>query len=145
VNSLNRPKLGEESGEIQDDLSDDAGATLLDIAIEREEVTHRTSQQSQLQQILTQAVTDLAPEFQEILQLFYQQGLSQQELASHLNLSQSTVSRRLKKAEESLLQALLTWIQSQLNQFPDPNVLKSISTTLREWLIVHYTNSTVVN
>lgn len=145
VNSLNRPKLGEEKGEIQDDLSDDAGLTLLDVAIEREEVTHRTSQQSQLQQILTQAVTDLAPEFQEILQLFYQQGLSQQELASHLNLSQSTVSRRLKKAEESLLQALLTWIQSQLNQFPDPNVLKSISTTLREWLIVHYTNSTVVN
>ncbi len=145
VNSLNRLKLGEETGEIQDDLSDDAGATLLDIAIEREEITHRTSQQSQLQTLLTQSVANLAPELQEILQLFYQQGLSQQELASHLKLSQPTVSRRLKKAEESLLQALLTWIQSQLNQFPDPNVLKSISTTLREWLIVHYTNSTVVN
>jgi RNA polymerase sigma factor (sigma-70 family) len=145
VNSLNRPKLGDEAGEFQDDLSDDAGLTLLDVAIEREEITHRTAQQSQLQTILTQAVADLAPELQEILQLFYQQGLSQQELASHLKLSQPTVSRRLKKAEESLLQALLVWIESQLNQFPDPNVLKSISTTLREWLIVHYTNSTVVN
>jgi RNA polymerase sigma factor (sigma-70 family) len=145
VNSLNRPKLGDEAGEFQDDLSDDAGLTLLDVAIEREEITHRTAQQSQLQTILIQAVADLAPELQEILQLFYQQGLSQQELASHLKLSQPTVSRRLKKAEESLLQALLAWIESQLNQFPDPNVLKSISTTLREWLIVHYTNSTVVN
>jgi RNA polymerase sigma factor (sigma-70 family) len=145
VNSLNRPKLGDEAGEFQDDLSDDDGLTLLDVAIEREEITHRTAQQSQLQTILTQAVADLAPELQEILQLFYQQGLSQQELASHLKLSQPTVSRRLKKAEESLLQALLAWIESQLNQFPDPNVLKSISTTLREWLIVHYTNSTVVN
>jgi RNA polymerase sigma factor (sigma-70 family) len=145
VNSLNRPKLGDEAGEFQDDLSDDAGLTLLDVAIEREEITHRTAQQSQLKTILTQAVADLAPELQEILQLFYQQGLSQQELASHLKLSQPTVSRRLKKAEESLLQALLVWIESQLNQFPDPNVLKSISTTLREWLIVHYTNSTVVN
>jgi RNA polymerase sigma factor (sigma-70 family) len=145
VNSLNRPKLGEEAGEFQDDLSDDDGLTLLDVAIEREEITHRTAQQSQIQTILTQAVADLAPELQEILQLFYQQGLSQQELASHLKLSQPTVSRRLKKAEESLLQALLAWIESQLNQFPDPNVLKSISTTLREWLIVHYTNSTVVN
>jgi RNA polymerase sigma factor (sigma-70 family) len=145
VNSLNRPKLGEETGEIQDDLSNDAGLTLLDVAIEREEITHRNTQQTQLQKILTQAVADLAPELQEILQLFYQQGLSQQELASHLKLSQSTVSRRLKKAEESLLQALIAWIQAQLNEFPDPNVLKSISTTLREWLIAHYENSTVVN
>jgi RNA polymerase sigma factor (sigma-70 family) len=145
VNSLNLPKLGDEAGEFQDDLSDDDGLTLIDVAIEREEITHRTAQQSQLRTILTQAVLDLSPELQEILQLFYQQGLSQQELASHLKLSQPTVSRRMKKAEESLLQALLTWIESQLNQFPDPNVLKSISTTLREWLIVHYTNSTVVN
>jgi RNA polymerase sigma factor (sigma-70 family) len=143
VNSLNRPKLGDEKGEIQDDLSDDAGATLLDLAIEREEITHRNTQQSQLQTILTQAVADLDPELKEILQLFYQQGLSQQELASQLKLSQSTVSRRLKKAEDNLLQALLGWIESQLNQFPDPNVLKSITTTLREWLIVHYTNSKV--
>jgi RNA polymerase sigma factor (sigma-70 family) len=145
VNSLNLPKLGDEAGEFQDDLSDDDGLTLLDVAIEREEITHRTAQQSQLQTILIQAVADLAPELQEILQLFYQQGLSQQELASNLKLSQPTVSRRLKKAEESLLQALLAWIESQLNQFPDPTVLKSISTTLRECLIVHYTNSTVVN
>ena len=143
LNSLNRPKPGEEAGEVQDDLSDDAGATLLDIAIEREEITQRTAERSQLQTILTQALADLTPELQEILQLFYQQGLSQQELASHLKLSQPTVSRRLKKAEENLLHALLTWIESQLNQFPDPNVLKSISTTLREWLIVHYPNSEI--
>ena len=141
LNSLNRPKPGEEAGEVQDDLSDDAGATLLDIAIEREEITQRTAERSQLQTILNQALKDLTPELQEILQLFYQQGLSQQELASHLKLSQPTVSRRLKKAEENLLQALLIWIESQLNQFPDPTVLKSISTTLREWLIVHYANS----
>ncbi len=140
MNSLNRPKQGEETGEVQDDLSDDAGVTLLDLAIEREEISHRTAQQSQLQTILTQALADLSPEFQEILQLFYQQGLSQQELAIQLTLSQSTVSRRLKKAEENLLNALFTWIESQLNQFPEPTGLKGIITTLREWLIVHYAN-----
>jgi DNA-directed RNA polymerase specialized sigma24 family protein len=111
---------------------------LLDIAIEHEEVIHRNSQQSQLQTILTQGLKDLSPELQEILQLFYQQGLSQQELASQLKLSQSTVSRRLKKAEESLLGTLLSWVESQLNQFPDPIVVKNISATLREWLTVHY-------
>jgi RNA polymerase sigma factor (sigma-70 family) len=141
VNSLNRPKPGEEMGEFQDDLSNDCGATLLDITIEKEEITQRVAQQLQLQDILTKALVDLMPEFQEVLRLFYQQQLSQQELASHLKLSQPTVSRRLKKAEESLLQALLTWIEPQLHQFPDPNVLKSISITLREWLTVHYANS----
>lgn len=140
MNSLNRPKPGEEAGEVQDDLSDNSSQSLLDIAIERAEIDRRTAQQLQLQTLLTQALTDLTPELQEILQLFYQQGLSQQELASHLKLSQPTVSRRLKTAEESLLRALLTWSESQLNQFPEPNVLKSISTTLREWLIVHYAN-----
>jgi RNA polymerase sigma factor (sigma-70 family) len=141
MNSLNRPKSGEEHGEFQDDLSDDAGGSLLDLAIEREEISQRTAERSQLQTILTQALQDLPSELQEILQLFYQQGLSQQELASYLKLSQPTVSRRLKKAEENLLRALLAWIESQLNQFPDPIVLKSISTTLREWLSVHYANS----
>jgi RNA polymerase sigma factor (sigma-70 family) len=140
IDSINRAKLGEETGEVQDNLSDDTGATLLDLAIEREEITQRSIQQLQLQTILTQAMTNLPAELQEILQLFYQQGLSQQELASQLKLSQPTVSRRLKKAEESLLQTLITWIESQLNQFPDPNVLKNISATLREWLTVHYAN-----
>jgi RNA polymerase sigma factor (sigma-70 family) len=141
VNSLNRPKLGEEMGEFQDDLSNDCGATLLDITIEQEEITQRTTQQLQLQNILMKSLADLMPELQEVLQLFYQQHLSQQELAIHLNLSQPTVSRRLKKAEENLLQSLLVWIEPQLNQFPNPNVLKSISMTLREWLTVHYANS----
>jgi RNA polymerase sigma factor (sigma-70 family) len=140
IDSINRAKLGEETGEVQDNLSDDTGATLLDLAIEREEITQRSTQQLQLQTILTQAVANLPAELEEILQLFYQQGLSQQELASQLKLSQPTVSRRLKKAEESLLQGLVTWIESQLNQFPDPNVLKNISATLREWLTVHYAN-----
>jgi RNA polymerase sigma factor (sigma-70 family) len=143
TDSLNRPKPGEDAGEVQDDLSDRAAASLVDLAIEREDIEQRTAERSQLQTILTQAVDNLAPELQEILQLCYQQGLSQQELASQLKLSQPTVSRRLKKAEENLLQALLTWIKSQLNQFPEPNVLKGISTTLREWLIVHYANSEI--
>jgi RNA polymerase sigma factor (sigma-70 family) len=140
VNSLNRPKPGEEMGEFQDDLSNDCGATLLDITIEQEELDQRSSQQLQMQNMLTNGLQNLLPELQEILQLFYQQQLSQQELASHLKLSQPTVSRRLKKAEESLLQSLLTWSEAQLNQFPDPNRLKSISITLREWLTEYYAN-----
>jgi RNA polymerase sigma factor (sigma-70 family) len=141
IDSINRAKSGEDAGEVQDSLTDDNGGTLLDIAIEREEITQRTAERSQLQTILTQSLQNLSPELQEILHLFYQQGLSQQELASHLKLSQPTVSRRLKKAEETLLNALLNWVESQLGRFPDPDVLKSISTTLREWLVGYYADT----
>jgi RNA polymerase sigma factor (sigma-70 family) len=140
VGSLNHPKSGDEPGEILEDLPNDDGATLLDIMIQLQEIIHRNNQQSQLQTILTQGLTDLTLELQEILQLFYQQRLSQQELAIQLKLSQSTVSRRLKRAEASLLGTLLAWVESQLNQFPDPIVVKDMSATLREWLTVHYAN-----
>jgi RNA polymerase sigma factor (sigma-70 family) len=138
VGSLNRPKPGQEVGELQDDLSDSDSQDLLDRAIEQEETAQRSTQKGQLQQVLTDALTKLEPELQEFLRLFYQQKLSQQELASHLQLSQPTVSRRMKKAEEKMLGAILDWRQSQLNQFPDPNELKSISNALREWLMMYY-------
>jgi RNA polymerase sigma factor (sigma-70 family) len=133
IDSLNRNKP--ESGEIQDDLTDGTSESLLDDAIEREEIDRRTTQQSSLHTVLTQSVANLSPEHQEILQLFHRDGLSQQELSNRLELSQPTVSRRIKKAEELLLAALLIWIESQVNKIPDPNELKIISTTLKEWLI----------
>jgi RNA polymerase sigma factor (sigma-70 family) len=133
IDSLNRNKP--ESGEIQDDLTQGSSESLLDDAIDREEIDQRTAQQAALNQTLTQSLANLSPEFQEILQLFYQEGLSQQELSSRLELSQPTVSRRIKKAEAKLLEALLIWIEAKLHKIPDPNELKSISTMLKEWLI----------
>jgi RNA polymerase sigma factor (sigma-70 family) len=137
VDSLNRLQAGHEVGEIQDTLTD-SSESLLDSAIEQEDIAERTEQRSQIQTVLNQALSELNPEQREILQLFYQKKLSQQELAAHLKLSQPTVSRRLKKAEESLLNTLLLWSQSQSNRFPNPTEVKQISTALREWLIVHY-------
>lgn len=141
VDSLNRSKSGQEVGELQDDLSDPISQDLLDQAIEQEDAEQRSGQTVQIQAVLNQALETLEPELQEILQLFYQQKLSQQELASHLKTSQPTVSRRIKKAEEKLLKAVLDWQQSELNQFPDPNALKSIGVALRSWLITYYDRS----
>ena len=135
IDSLNRSKPEPGTGEIQDDLTDTAHESLLDAAIEREEIDRRTAQQSALNQTLTTALDRLKPELQEIIQLFYRDGLSQQELSSRLQLSQPTISRRIKQAEAQLLAALLAWIESQLHKIPDPNELKSISATLKEWLI----------
>jgi RNA polymerase sigma factor (sigma-70 family) len=146
VDSLNRSKPGQEVGEMQDDLTDPLfSQNLLDQELEREEIEQRVNQKGQLQTILIKALEELEPELQEILRLFYQQNMSQQDLASHLQLSQPTVSRRIKKAEEKLLGTLLNWRQSQLNQFPDPNELKDISIGLREWLAMYYDSPTPQN
>ncbi len=136
--SLNQKKVGLDSGEFQDDLTSSEAASLLDAAIQQEDLEHRTALHQQLQTVLDQGVEQLPPEIQEILRLFYQEGLSQKELAGRLQISQPTVSRRLKKAEESLLEALLTWSQAQVNQFPNPDELKHITLVLREWLALHY-------
>jgi RNA polymerase sigma factor (sigma-70 family) len=134
IASLNQTKAGAESGEFQDDLTAGAESSLLDAAIQQEDRAQRTALHTQLHTVLEQGIQQLDPEIQAVLQLFYQQGLSQQELARRLQMSQPTVSRRLKKAEEKLLAALITWSQSQLNQFPNPDELKNITLLLREWL-----------
>jgi RNA polymerase sigma factor (sigma-70 family) len=138
IDSLNRLKPSQEGGEIQDDLFDPTSQNLVDLAIEVEDCTQRTIHQSKLQSVLEKAIELLDPEYKEILRLFYQDQLSQLELADRLKVSQPTVSRRMKKAEEQLLSALLVWVQSALNEFPDPNTLKVISSTLREWLNTYY-------
>jgi DNA-directed RNA polymerase specialized sigma24 family protein len=132
IDSLNRPKP--EAGEFQDDLTDVNCQSLLDLAIEDQEISHRMTQRSALQIILDRAVKDLSPELQEILQLCYRDRLSQRELSDRLQLSQPTISRRIKQAEAELLTTLLKWTESQLNKFPDPNELKVISAALKEWL-----------
>jgi RNA polymerase sigma factor (sigma-70 family) len=142
IDSLNRTKTGQD-GEFQDDLTDDLAPSLLDAAIQQEEIEQRIAQRSQLQRVLNQSLEHLEADLQEILRLFYQQGLSQQELAAYLKTSQPTVSRRLKKAEACLLAALIQWIETDLNQFPNPDELKIINMTLKEWLKGHYDNSTI--
>ena len=142
IDSINKSKPEANTGEVQDNLTNDDGQSLLDREIEREEITARVNQQSQLQTVLTQALTALSPDLQQILQLSYQDGLSQQELADRLKVSQPTINRRIKAAESALLTALFQWVESQLNKFPDPNEVKVISRTLREWLTEYYHPST---
>ncbi|NJR50964.1 MAG: sigma-70 family RNA polymerase sigma factor [Leptolyngbyaceae cyanobacterium CSU_1_3] len=128
IDSLNKTKTGQD-GEFQDDLTADLAPSLLDAAIQQEEIEQRHAQRSRLQSVLNQSLEHLEADLQEILRLFYQQGLSQQELAADLKTSQPTVSRRLKKAEECLLAALIHWVQADLNQFPNPDELKTINMT----------------
>jgi RNA polymerase sigma factor (sigma-70 family) len=134
VDSLNKTKPGQEKGEIQDSIADPVATSLLDAAIEAETDQERQQQRSQLQATILQALNQLDGLSQELLRMFYQDRLSQQELASNMKMSQPTVSRRLKKAEETLLTKLL----GSVNKRPEPSELRHISIALKECLESHY-------
>lgn len=138
VTSLNAPKF--EQTEWQDDIPD-RQATPIAHLIQQEEQTIRRSQQTQLNEILSTALLQLDVQAQTLLALYYQQNLTQQQIAQELNVQQYTVSRRLSKARELLLLALMRWSQSALHIEPTSTVIKSISALLEEWLQSYYARS----
>lgn len=139
VGSLNTPKFSQESGELQDDLADATRDSPLATIIAQEEMAERQLQQSQLHRVLTTALDALDAQTQSLLQLYYQQELTQQQIAKQLDIQQYTVSRRLSKAREGLLLTLTRWSQNTLHISPTSNVVKHISTLLEAWLQEYYT------
>jgi RNA polymerase sigma factor (sigma-70 family) len=138
VDSLNKVKPGQDSGELQDSLADPVATSLLEAAIADESNQERQQQRSRLHQTLAEALASLDATAQKILGLFYRENLSQQELADRMAMSQPTVSRRLKKAEEALLQKMLENLRGEMNKLPDPSELKHISIALKDWLESYY-------
>jgi RNA polymerase sigma factor (sigma-70 family) len=136
--SINTLKPGQDSGEFLEDLSDTAGVSLLSTLIAEEEAQTRQTQQTQISQILTDALQQLDPQSQLLLQLYYCQQFTQQKIAERLAIKQYTISRCLTKVRGSLLQTLAQWSQDTLHITPSADVLKTISTTLEEWLINYY-------
>ncbi len=140
--SLNSPKLGYKSGELLDDLCETCLSetcqteSLLSQLISAEEMQERQQQQQQLSELLSNAIQQFDPESQELMQLYYQAGWTQQQLAEQMQLKQCTVSRRLAKLRESLLLILAKW--SCLHISPSIALLAHTSSALDEWLQAYY-------
>ena len=140
--SINTPKPGQEPGELLDSLPDElAPDSLLNAMITEEEQQERRSQQIQLSTVLVAALAQLDAQSQELLQLYYAQSLTQQQIAAQLEMKQYTVSRRLTRARELLLLALAQWSQATLHITPTSDVLKHTSVVLEEWLQTYYSPS----
>ncbi|MGH2412361.1 MAG: sigma-70 family RNA polymerase sigma factor [Microcystaceae cyanobacterium] len=138
VESLNVPKSGLESGEVQDDVPDSRTESLLMEMSDREAQQERQIQQSQIHSVLVAALEQLDPQSQALLKLYYRDGQTQQQMMEQLQMSQATVSRRLTKAREGLLTVLVKWSQQTLNSTPMSNRIKDMSAALEEWLSVYY-------
>lgn len=141
IASLNAPKSEQSSGELQDDLTVHLSESLLTEMIAQEEEENRQAQQVQVHSVLTTALEKLQTESQELMRLYYQQGLTQQQIMQQLNLSQASVSRRLTKAREALLITLVQWSQEELHISPTPTLIRDMSMALNEWLLLRYSES----
>ncbi|AKG20685.1 sigma-70 family RNA polymerase sigma factor [Calothrix sp. 336/3] len=134
VTSINISTSGETGNELIDNIPSNQQESLLSEIITQEEESNRDKQQAEIHQLLTTALTQLEPQTQEILQLYYTQALTQQEIAQKLALQQYTVSRRLTKTRETLLKTLAQWSQQTLHISLNSDILKSINTVMEEWL-----------
>lgn len=129
--SLDTFKLDDDSPIL--DLPDpDSDSVIADI-ITAEDLRERQNQIAQMFNVLSKALQSLDVKSQEILKLYYQQELTQQQIVQQVQMSQPTVSRKLVKGREFLLKALVKWSQD-MNKTVTPNQIKDISVALEEWL-----------
>lgn len=137
--SINAPKPGQDSGEFLDNLAETAqtDALLMDLILE-EEIQQRQDQRAEINSILVEAIQQLDHQSQHLIQLYYQQGLTQQQMAEQMEMKQYTVSRRLTKAREFLLVGLAKWSQATLHRMPTSDLLNHTSAALEEWLKTYY-------
>jgi RNA polymerase sigma factor (sigma-70 family) len=132
--SINAPKPGQEEGELLDNLPDlDAEPALAEMIAAEE-----TIQLDQINAVLAQAIAQLEPELQQLLQLYYVQELTQQQIAKQMQMQQYTISRQLAKIKRSLQHQLVEWSQETLHISPNLDVIESMSAVLEEWLKAHY-------
>ncbi len=141
--SIYTPVPGQDAGELLDHLPGGLQESLLSEAIAQEEMEAREIQATQINQVLAAAVIQLDADAQTLLQLYYQQGLTQQQIAQHLDVKQYTVSRRLNRLRKTLLLALAHWSQQTLHISLTSSVLDSMSDAIEEWLNAYDFASTV--
>jgi len=134
----------EDDSNITLDLPDPSSDSLIADILAQEDAQNRQNQLLQMNDLLSKALQGCNAQSQEILKLYYHQGLTQQDIIKQLQISQPTVSRRLIKARESLLSALIKWSQETLNISVTSNQIKDMSNVLEEWLKTNYSQSHLI-
>ncbi|MEL7354420.1 MAG: sigma-70 family RNA polymerase sigma factor [Cyanobacteria bacterium P01_A01_bin.116] len=140
VGSLDVPKPGYSSGNLQDDLPGDQVVSLVEGLIATEALHQRQQQQQQLGMAMNEAIKTLKEPGETLLQLSYQQSLKQREIADRLGIKQYAVCRKLNKARSDLLKSLLQWSQNVLNVTPTPERIEHMEILIEEWLEEQYAN-----
>lgn len=126
------------TGNLLDTLAADLPESLITEIIAQEETTNREEQQTELNTVLIKAIAALDMQSQKLLQIYYSQQITQQQIAQQLDMKQYTVSRRLSSIKRTLLLTITQWSLETLHISPTANVVENMSTSLEEWLQVYY-------
>jgi RNA polymerase sigma factor (sigma-70 family) len=140
VSSLNVKKGDDTEADWESDLVGDDAPPMVQLE-EHETKVERQSQRQQMVEVLQTAIAKLDDSSRELLTLYYRDRMTQQAIAKQLEVQQYTVSRKLTKARETLLKAIVAWGQESLHIPPTSDVIDSISSLLEEWLEAFYTSS----
>ncbi|MEL7330198.1 MAG: sigma-70 family RNA polymerase sigma factor [Cyanobacteria bacterium J06559_1] len=84
--------------------------------------------------VLQDAIAQIEPPQQALLQLYYQQQLTQKEIAHQLGIKQYQVSRQLSRVRQQLLLSVVHWSKDTLHISIESAVLANISEAIHEWL-----------
>jgi RNA polymerase sigma factor (sigma-70 family) len=133
VVSANTPLPGQEMGELLDNLPS-VEELLLNQLIVAEEIASRQTQKAQLGEILSQAIAKLDPQVQILIKTYYEQNLTQQQIAQQTGIKQYSISRKLASARTVLLRTIAEWSQEALHIPLSAEVLDSMDILLEEWL-----------
>lgn len=136
VTSLNQPQY-DDSGEEQLDAlpADDSPMTQL---LTTEAYNEQQQRLQQISEVLENELVGLDTSSQTLLNLYYQQNLTQSEIANQLNIKQYQVSRKLSRIRQQLLLSVISWGQHTLHISSKAAVLASVSEVIHEWLQDHY-------
>jgi RNA polymerase sigma factor (sigma-70 family) len=136
--SIDTPIPGQETGNLLDSLTDRFQESVLNELIAQEEADSIAQQRVAINTVLNDALAKLDLKNREILEAYYKQGLTQQEIAQQIGVKQYNVSRQLSKTKQFLLMALAQWSQETLHTPLTSNVIDSMSHALEEWLKLYY-------
>ncbi len=135
ISSLNQPiSKSYDRGEIIDHLVGKIDNSLINHLILKEEFQQHEKLKNQINRVLTTAFENLKNEEKELLELYYIQGLTQNEISRKFNTQQYTVSRKLSRIKKLLLKSLVLWAHEKLHISLTSDSLKSLSTSVEIWL-----------
>ncbi len=127
----------DDCGELIDTLQDGSEASMTQLMAQELEATQQ-KQQQKINAVLQSGLSKLNPAHQQLLQFYYGDQLTQQEIAVQLKSKQYKVSRQLRAARKALLTVLVTWIQDELHMSCKATVLNSMTANLDGWLKVQF-------
>ncbi|MEM9925803.1 MAG: sigma-70 family RNA polymerase sigma factor [Cyanobacteria bacterium P01_D01_bin.50] len=139
--SADTPLKDDGDGSLLDMLPGNVQDSLIAEMVEQEEAASFKNQQTQLNEVLNQAIAALDEKSQKLLQVYYSKQLTQTEIAKQLEIKQYQVSRLLSRIKKSLLVTLTQWSQNILHISPTSDVIASINISLEEWLKFHYSQT----